>query len=174
MEWHIDGDQVADYMEDWFYDDMNDNPEDYLDDDDRELSREGEALIYAIDEDLGDLHVELEEAEDWEEEEIQDRITELEERKEEISEDEDNWEYTQEAKDRYVESRMDEVREDPMDALRNFGMEDRVADFIDEDTFIEDVISTDGRGHTLSSYDGEEGEVSFNDDWYYIYRTNKK
>jgi len=172
MEWHVDGDSVADYMEDWFYDDMSDSPEDYLDDDDRELSKEGEAMIDAIDEDLGDLHEELEEAEDWEEEEIQDRITELEERKEEISEDEDNWEYTQEAKDRYVESRMDEVRADPMDALRNFGMEDRIADFIDEDAFIEDVISTDGRGHTLSSYDGEEGEVSFNDEWYYIYRTN--
>ena len=143
-----------------------------MDDDDRELSREGEALIDAIDEDLGDLYEELEEAEDWEEEEIQDRITELEERKEEISEDEDNWEYTQEAKDRYVERRMDEVKDDPMDALRNWGMEDRVADFMDEDSFIEDVISTDGRGHTLSSYDGEEGEVSFNDEWYYVYRTN--
>ena len=144
MEWHLDGEQVADYMEDWFYDDMNDSPEDYLDDDDRELSKEGEAMIDAIDEDLGDLYEELEEAEDWEEEEIQDRITELEERKEEISEDEDNWEYTQEAKDRYVESRMDDVRDDPMEALRHWGMEDRVADFIDEEGFIEDVISTDG------------------------------
>ena len=115
LESHIDGDQVADYMEDWFYDDMNDRPEDYLDDDDRELSKEGEAMIDAIDEDLGDLQEELEDVEDWEEEEILNKITELEERKEEISEDEDNWEYTQEAKDRYVESRMDEVRDDPMD-----------------------------------------------------------
>ena len=49
---------------------------------------------------------------------------------------------------------MDEVKDDPMNALRDFGMEDRVTDFIDEDGFIEDVISTDGRGHTLSSYDG--------------------
>ena len=173
MEWHVDGDSVADYMEDWFYDDMSDSPEDYLDfENDTELSKEGEAMIDALDEDLGDLYEKLEEAEDWEEEEIQDRITELEERKEEISEDEDNWEYTQEAKDRYVESRMDEVKDDPMNALRDFGMEDRVDDFIDEHSFIEDVISTDGRGHTLSSYDGEEGEVIFNDEWYYIYRTN--
>ena len=37
-------------------------------------------------------------------------------------------------------------------------MEDRVSDFIDEDDFIEDVISSDGRGHTLSSYDGDENE----------------
>ena len=173
MEWHVDGDQVADYMEDWFYDDMNEAPEDYLDDDDRELSREAEDRLDGIDEELGDLHEQLEETEgDWEEEEIQGRIEELEQLKEEISEDDDNWEYTEEAKDRYVERRMDEVKDDPMDALRNFGMEDRVADFIDEDAFIEDVISTDGRGHTLSSYDGNEGEVSFNDEWYYVYRTN--
>ena len=36
--------KVADYMEDWFYDDMNDRPEDYLDeDDDRQLTDEAEA-----------------------------------------------------------------------------------------------------------------------------------
>ena len=173
MEWHVDGDEVANYMEDWFYDDMNEAPEDYLDDDDRELSREAEDRLDGIDEELGDLHEQLEETEgDWEEEEIQGRIEELEQLKEEISEDDDNWEYTEEAKDRYVERRMDEVKDDPMDALRNWGMEDRVADFMDEDAFIEDVISTDGRGHTLSSYDGEEGEVLFNDEWYYVYRTN--
>lgn len=34
--------------------------------------------------------------------------------------------------------------------------------------FIEDAISADGRGHFLSSYDGEENEQN----GYYIYRTN--
>ena len=43
---------------------------------------------------------------------------------------------------------------------------------IDEDEFIEGVIESDGRGHTLSSYDGTENEISFDDEWYYIYRTN--
>ena len=86
--------------------------------------------------------------------------------------DDDSYEYTEEAKENYVERRMDEVKDDPMNALRDFGMEDRVTDFIDEDGFIEDVISTDGRGHTLSSYDGHENEVIYRDEWYYIYRTN--
>ena len=37
MEWHVDGDEVANYMEDWFYDDMEEAPEDYLDEEeDRE------------------------------------------------------------------------------------------------------------------------------------------
>jgi len=173
MEWHVDGDQVADYMEDWFYDDMEDSPEDYLDEDDREISKEAENNLDLLDELIGEFNEELEETDnEIDEEELLAKIEDLEIEKQDISDDDDNWEYTQEAKDRYVESRMDEVRDDPMDALRNFGMEDRVADFIDEDAFIEDVISTDGRGHTLSSYDGEEGEVSFNNEWYYIYRTN--
>ena len=92
--------------------------------------------------------------------------------KEEITDDEDNWEYTEEAKDTYVEGRKQEVRDDPMAHLQDWGMADRIGDFIDEDGFIDDVISSDGRGHTLSSYDGEEGELVYDNEWYYIYRTN--
>jgi len=44
--------------------------------------------------------------------------------------------------------------------------------YFDTERFIEDAISIDGRGHTLSSYDGVEHEVSFNDDSFFIYRTN--
>lgn len=36
------------------------------------------------------------------------------------------------------------------------------------DGFVDDAISTDGRGHFLSGYDGEENEQ----DGFYIYRTN--
>ena len=142
-------------------------------DEDKEITKEAEDKLDAIDEYLGDLNDELEEADtDSDVEELENRIEELEEQKEDISGDDDNWEYTEEAKQDYVESRMDDVRNDPAQYLRDWGLEDRMADFIDEDDFIEEVISTDGRGHTLSSYDGEEGEVVFNDEWYYVYRTN--
>jgi len=173
VESHIDGQKVADYMEDWFYDDMNDRPEDYLDEDDRELTNEAEEKVDDIDGDIGELQEELEGLENENgEQEILDRIEELENYKEEITEDDDNWEYTEEAKDDYVESRKGEVRDDPMNFLRDFGMEDRIADFIDEDDFVDDVISSDGRGNSLSSYDGNENEIVYQDNWYYIYRTN--
>ena len=173
VESHIDGDQVAEYMEDWFYDDMNDRPEDYLDEDDREMTDKAEEKVDDIDGDIGDLQEELEELETEDgEQEILDRIEELEADKDEITEDDDNWEYTEAAKDEYVEGRKTEARDDPFTFLRDWGMEDRVADFIDEDGFVNDVISSDGRGHTLSSYDGNENEIVFNDEWYYIYRTN--
>ena len=173
MEWHVDGDQVADYAEDWFWDDMNDSPEDYLDDDDRELTQHSKDEIEKINEELGYLQEELDELDSEAEIEItQDRINELEERKVDIEIDDDSYEYTEEAKDNYVERRKSEVKDDPVNFLKDFGMEESIKDFIDEDDFIEAVIEADGRGHTLSSYDGNENEVSFDDEWYYIYRTN--
>ena len=42
----------------------------------------------------------------------------------------------------------------------------------DFDHFVNDAVLSDGRGHFLSSYDGEENEVKINNTWYYIYRTN--
>jgi hypothetical protein len=38
----------------------------------------------------------------------------------------------------------------------------------DIDEFIQDAIDSDGRGHFINSYDGEENEHGE----YYIYRTN--
>jgi hypothetical protein len=42
----------------------------------------------------------------------------------------------------------------------------------DEDDFVSDAVSSDGRGHFLSGYDGDEAEVRFNGRHFYIYRTN--
>lgn len=41
-----------------------------------------------------------------------------------------------------------------------------------KNALISDAIGADGRGHFLSSYDGEEHEVTHNKTIYYIYRTN--
>jgi len=42
----------------------------------------------------------------------------------------------------------------------------------DFDAFVEDAVSSDGRGHFLASYDHEENEITFNGITYYIYRRN--
>ena len=173
FEYYVDGDQVADYAEDWFWDDVSEAPEDFLDDDDRELTQHSKDEIEKINEEIGHLQEDLEELDSEGEREVaQDRIDELEELKEYIKMDDDSYEYTEDAKDEYVERRKDEVKDDPVGFLRDFGMEESIKDFIDEDDFIEGVIESDGRGHTLSSYDGVENEISFDDEWYYIYRTN--
>ena len=174
MEQHVDADEVADYFEDWFYEDLNEAPEDYLDeDDDRELTREGKDRIESLKEEIGEYQEQLEDTEDMaEEEELLGMIEELEETIEEIEEDDDYYEWTEEAKENYVESRLDDVRYDPVGFLRDYGMEEQIENFIDKDDFIEDVISSDGRGHTIASYDGEEDEVYYENKTYYIYRMN--
>jgi hypothetical protein len=42
----------------------------------------------------------------------------------------------------------------------------------DLDEFIEDAIGADGRGHFLSSYDGNEEEIKVNGEYCYAYRLN--
>ncbi len=42
----------------------------------------------------------------------------------------------------------------------------------DIDHFVQDAIISDGRGHFISSYDGEEHEQFINDNWFYCYRIN--
>ena len=40
------------------------------------------------------------------------------------------------------------------------------------DSFIESAISADGRGHFISSYDGNEEEISVFGKYIYVYRIN--
>jgi len=40
------------------------------------------------------------------------------------------------------------------------------------DSFIQDSIEADGRGHFLASYDNNENEVTYNRNIYYVYRRN--
>lgn len=42
----------------------------------------------------------------------------------------------------------------------------------DVDHFVNDAIKSDGRGHFISSYDGEENEVYQDGEFFYIYRMN--
>ena len=96
----------------------------------------------------------------------------LENELEELTDDEDSYEFTEEAKERYVEGRLDDVRYDPVAFLRDYGLEREIENFIDQESFIEDVIRSDGRGHTISSHDGSEDEVEYEGTTYYIYRMN--
>lgn len=42
----------------------------------------------------------------------------------------------------------------------------------DIDHFVKDAVLSDGRGHFLSGYDGEENEIEHKKVMFYIYRTN--
>lgn len=38
--------------------------------------------------------------------------------------------------------------------------------------FVQSALEADGRGHFINRYDGQEHEVKFKDETYYVYRTN--
>ncbi len=42
----------------------------------------------------------------------------------------------------------------------------------DKEGFVQEAISADGRGHFMSSYDGDENEQTINGTTFYIYRIN--
>ena len=177
VENHIDGERMAYYYEEWFRDDVDNEPESYLDEDiygdDMELTSEAKEEIEKIKEMIGEFNEELEETDDSiMREELEDKIQDLESEIEDLEDDEDSYEFTEEAKEKYVESRMDDVRYDPVSFLRDYGLEREIENFIDQESFIEDVINSDGRGHTISSYDGSEDEVEYEGTTYYIYRMN--
>jgi len=68
-----------------------------------------------------------------------------------------------------AEDRADELISDfPM--LEEYGYE--IRDYVDMDGVKEDILQSDGLGNTLSSYDGTEHNISVNDVWYNVYRTN--
>jgi len=110
------------------------------------------------------------------EEEIQDKIYEM--------EDEDNdeyWEYSEEnieeAVETAVNNRRYEISQDPVQYLKDMGYEgnslkNMIEPYINVDEMIRNTINVDGRGNSLSSYDGAENEHNYNDKWYYIYRIN--
>ena len=66
--------------------------------------------------------------------------------------------------DEEVIKKLQELHENSNNAIKSL-----IKDF---DHFVDDAICADGRGHFLSSYDGEENEINVNGNTYYIYRTN--
>jgi hypothetical protein len=72
----------------------------------------------------------------------------------------------------------DEADEAQIESIQNYindcilpELPEMYQQYFDSDRFIEDA-KYDGRGHTLSSYDGQENEENVNETDFYIYRIN--
>lgn len=168
---YLDEDKILDTAERIFDTDIYDNPESYLDEEDRQLSSEQVEKIEILKERISKFNTVIERLEedlyddDEENESIQEKIDELQEgvdeMEEEISdiESEPQGDFPEHLYQDAIRNRLDDVRRDPESFLDDYGM--NYEDFIDEDEFIKGVIDEDGYGHTLGTYDGsvEEREV---------------
>jgi hypothetical protein len=177
---YIDEDAVVSYAEDVYYEDVQNNPDVYFDDSERELSSKQEEKIEILKMRISqtqELISNLEDTKDGENEEndeiVDEKIEELEdfivEYEDEIQEIEDSPEgdFPQDMIDEKVEELVKDVKYDPESFMSEFGLD--WEDYIDKDEFIQGVIDTDGYG-IVNSYDGNIDEVYVNDTLFYVMR----
>jgi hypothetical protein len=179
VENHIDEEQWKGWLKDFFESDVYENPESYLDESDRELSRGQVARIAELQEIIKGLEFEKDSLDDEDEEyeseyeRLNDEITILQEEIQEIEDDPDG-EYDSDKLDDFVTDRVNEYRYEMESFLSNYigtpmGEFVRNNDMIDEKSLIQDVVDTDGYGVTLNTWDGSEESVSYNGDTYYLF-----
>jgi hypothetical protein len=179
VESHIDEEQWKGWLQDFFESDVYENPESYLEESDRELSRGQVARIAELNDIIKGLEFEKDSLDDEDEEyeseyeRLNDEITILQEEIQEIEDDPDG-EYDSDKLDRVVNNIVNEYRNDMESFLSNYygvtvGEFIKDKDMIDEKSLIQDVVDSDGYGVTLNSWDGSSEEVSYNGDTYYLF-----
>lgn len=183
VEGFIDEDEVVDYFRDIYNDMVYDDPEEWLPEEKKQLSREQEGLITFKGDKISELENEvktlsgfLDSAKNEKQKtqlteklkELEELISELRDEIQEIQENPDG-EFLDEDIDEYISYMVEEVRNDPLGTLKDHEYDlDR---FIDRDRFIQGVIEYDGY-EMLSPYDGVVGESSANGVWFYIVRVD--
>jgi len=177
VEGYLDDDAVAEYAEDFYENDVSNNPEVYLDENDRELSDEqnenieiNKNKIITIEQ----LIENLENSKDGEnDDDIQEKIDELNENIDELNdeisdiESDPEGDFPQDLIDEKVEDMVKDVRRDSRWFMDEFGL--NLTDYIDKDRFIEGVIDADGYG-IVNGYDGNYDEIYVQDVLFYVMR----
>jgi hypothetical protein len=177
---YIDEADVLNTAEEYFEEFIRESPESYIDEDERLLSDEQE-------DNIGRLRVKISQAEvmierlqsdmDGEnDEQIQDRIDEMneliEEYTTEISDIEESPEgdFPESEIEYAVKQRVHDVKRDLVGFIDEFGLE--WTNYINREELIQGVIDADGYAHTLNSYDGSADETYVMDELYYVMRIN--
>ena len=183
LESHIDEEEVEQLIERWYEDDVNENPEYYVDEKYRQLSDDQIELIQMNEKRIERVRSEIAYYTDWMEENEYDddtyekitaKISKLEEKITELDE------FIQDEKDApegdfdpdEVQAAIDDIVSDrigdPLGFLNEYGFD--IKDYIDKEELVDDVISSDGYGHILNSYDGNSDEYKIEGKWIHVIR----
>lgn len=193
VENFIDEDEVENYIRNFFDYDVRENPDVYLDDEYKELSRSQEKEIIELQEEERNVHQQIQslqeeknnlddESEDLEEE-IDEKISEFEERISEIDDeieqikDNPDGDYSEEGIESMIDEMVSDYTRNPENFVSNYiGTEYmewlKDNNMIDEDAFIDGIVDSDGYGTTLGTYDGSYDVVNVQGTDYYVMRTN--
>jgi hypothetical protein len=183
VESHIDEDKVKDLIERFYEDDIRDNPEYYVDDEHRQLSSEQEDIIASFNRRIRKVENEIDFYQSLleENEYTEDVVSKIEVRIEKLSElideyqsvikdqeDSPEGDYDEDAIQEALDDVVYERAQDPLGFLKEYGFE--MNDYVDEENLIDDIISSDGYGHTLGTYDGNLEEYKIGDEWISVVR----
>ena len=154
VENHLDEEELKDYFREDEENNVRENLEDYFDEDEFEYSDpKVQERIDELESRLEDSEIDQEEAD-----ELNEELDELKDSDKTVPEH---------LIDDKVEDLLDDlVSGTAMSVIENYGL--NLADFINLSEFRKDVIDSDGIGHTLNSYNGDDDTIEFNDETYYI------
>jgi hypothetical protein len=172
VEDYLDVDAIVSMAEDDYDYQVRDYPDSYFNDDDFELTYEQEKRIEEIESEIEDYEQQQSDLdtdrEDYDElyEDFQNHIDVL---QEELDSIEVDTEPTEEMIENKVYELVRDVRRDPLDYLKNYGLS--IKEYIDEDALAQGLVDSDGWG-VMNGYDGQYDSEEVNGITYYIMRTN--
>jgi hypothetical protein len=185
VENYVDEDAVESYIRDFFSHDVYENPDVYLEDDDKEISSSQKQEIAKLRQEEIELDSERDnlDPDEYPEDYIEQRTTEIEERlleiQDEIEEINNNpdGDYDEDAIEKAIDNQVYEHSRDLESFVSNFIGTDYFEwiinnNFINKEEFIQGVVDADGYGTCLNSYDGDVNEEVVNDRTYYIVRVS--
>lgn len=169
VEDYIDVDRVIDQLD--FENDVRDNPDSYLDDSDRELSKAQKYELYKKQKQVKIYQIELETMKEHNSryDELKELIEELMEEIEEINSNPEG-DYNEDRIRDVIDDRNDEIKRDPLSVLRDYGFDP--LEFIDKDALAKGLADSEGYGF-MATYDGSVDSERINGTDYYIFFTNK-
>ena len=172
IEDYLDVDAIVNMAEEDYDYQVRDYPDSYFSDSDYELTYEQEQRIEQLESQIEDLEQQKLEL-DSDDENYYDYEEDLDNQIEALQEELDSIEVNTEPTEEMIENKVNElvrdVRRDPLDYLKNYGLD--IKEYIDEDELAQGLVDSDGWG-IMNSYDGQYDTEEVNGVTYYIMRTN--
>lgn len=172
IEDYLDVDAIVNMAEEDYDYQVRDYPDSYFSDSDYELTYEQEQRIEQLESQIEDLEQQKLEL-DSDDENYYDYEEDLDNQIEALQEELDSIEVGTEPTEEMIENKVAElvrdVRRDPLDYLKNYGLS--IKEYVDEDALAQGLVDSDGYG-IMNGYDGQYDTEEVNGVTYYIMRIN--
>ena len=168
----LDTQSWGSWLEDFYDDIVRDDPENY--DIPLELTQQQTRQVQQLQATLDSLNkrLETEDLPDDQYEQIETQIEDLEEYIQNIKDDPQGG-YDESAIENEINDRVSEYEDDIKGFISMYGYDkDFIMDFIDTDKIVNTVISSDGYGSILNSYDGDYDTFNIHGTEYYVMRVS--